>query len=145
MRGSCCNTAAAAAVGISPSTLRSGVCAGCHHAQEGWTLRRGFVGGGTAETLNPFLGVTPIDEGRIQNLYDPLVLSNADLSRSPGLALEWNANKDSTVYEVKLRPGVEFHNGKTFGAEDVIYSIQQMAKKGSAGAAVRLEHQPRRA
>jgi peptide/nickel transport system substrate-binding protein len=26
-----------------------------------------------------------------------------------------------------------FHNGKSFGADDVIYSIQQMAKKGSAG------------
>jgi len=29
---------------------------------------------------------------------------------------------------VKLRPGVEFHNGKTFGAKDLIYSLQLMAK-----------------
>src|SRR6476646_11939023 len=69
--------------------------------KRGGTLRVAFVGGGTAETLNPFLGVTPIDESRIQNLYDPLVLVNADLTRSPGLALEWNANKDATSYEVK--------------------------------------------
>ena len=100
--------------------------------KRGGTLRAGFVGGGTAETLNPFLGVTPIDEARIQNLYDPLVLVNADLTRSPGLALEWTHNKDATVWEVKLRPGVTFHNGKTFGAEDVIWSIQQMAGKTSA-------------
>jgi peptide/nickel transport system substrate-binding protein len=100
--------------------------------RKGGTLRAGFVGGGTAETLNPFLGVTPIDEARIQNLYDPLVITNADLTRSPGLALEWNHNRDATVYEVKLRPGVTFHNGKTFGAEDVIWSIQQMAGKTSA-------------
>jgi len=98
----------------------------------GGTLRAGFVGGGTAETLNPFLGVTPIDEARIQNLYDPLVVVNADLTRGPGLALEWTHNKDATVWEVKLRPGVTFHNGKTFGAEDVIWSIQQMAGKTSA-------------
>ena len=98
----------------------------------GGKLRAGFVGGGTAETLNPFLGVTPIDESRIQNLYDPLVLVNADLTRSPGLALEWTHNKDATVWEVKLRPGVTFHNGKTFGAEDLIWSIQQMAGKTSA-------------
>jgi peptide/nickel transport system substrate-binding protein len=101
--------------------------------RKGGTLRAGFVGGGTAETLNPYLAVTPIDECRAQNLYDPLVLVNADLSRSPGLALEWNANRDATVYEVKLRPHVTFHNGKTFGADDVIYSIQQMAKPTSAG------------
>jgi peptide/nickel transport system substrate-binding protein len=99
--------------------------------RRGGTLRVGYVGNGTAETLNPILGVTPIDEARIQSLFDPLVITNPDLTRSPGLALEWNHNKDATVYEVKLRPDVTFHNGKTFGAEDVIYSIQQMAKATS--------------
>jgi peptide/nickel transport system substrate-binding protein len=49
----------------------------------------------------------------------------------PGLALEWNPNKTATEYEVKLRPGVEFHNGKTLEAEDVIYSIHLMAAKTS--------------
>jgi peptide/nickel transport system substrate-binding protein len=127
------NTAAAALVGLSPTLLSQASAFAATTPKKGGALRAGFVGGGTAETLNPFLGVTPIDEGRIQNLYDPLVLSNADLSRSPGLALEWNPNKTSTVYEVKLRQGVVFHNGKSFGADDVIYSIQQMAKKGSAG------------
>ena len=86
--------------------------------RRGGTLRAGFVGGGTAETLNPYIGVTPIDGSRIQNLYDPLVVVNADLTRSPGLALSWAHNKDATVSTVKLRPGVTFHNGKTFGAEE---------------------------
>jgi peptide/nickel transport system substrate-binding protein len=94
----------------------------------GGTIRAGFVGGGTAETLNPYAGVTPIDESRVQNLFDPLFVQNPDLTTSPGLALEMNANADATEYEVKLRPGVEFHNGKTFGAEDLIYSIRLMAK-----------------
>ena len=100
----------------------------------GGTLRAGFVGAGTAETLSPLIGVTPIDQGRIQNLYDPLVLVNADLTPAPGLALEWNANSDATEYEVKLRPDVTFHNGKSFGADDVIYSIQQMAKPATSYA-----------
>ncbi len=125
--------AAAGLLGLAPTLLSQTPAFAATAPKKGGVLRAGFVGGGTAETLNPFLGVTPIDEGRIQNLYDPLVLANADLSRSPGLALEWNPNKTSTVYEVKLRQGVVFHNGKSFGADDVIYSIQQMAKKGSAG------------
>ena len=100
----------------------------------GGTLRAGFVGAGTAETLSPLIGVTPIDQGRIQNLYDPLVLVNADLTSAPGLALEWNANSDATEYEVKLRPDVTWHNGKSFGADDVIYSIQQMAKPATSYA-----------
>jgi peptide/nickel transport system substrate-binding protein len=100
--------------------------------KRGGQLRVAYVGGGTAETINPYLGVTPIDEGRIQSIFDPLVLLNADLSLGPGLALEWLPNKTATEYDVKLRPGVTFHNGKTFGAEDVIYSIQLMAGKTSA-------------
>jgi peptide/nickel transport system substrate-binding protein len=125
------STAAATLLGLSPSLLDA-AAAFAATPKKGGVLRVGCVGGGTAETVNPFLGVTPIDQCRIQNLYDPLVIMNADLSRSPGLALAWNHNKNSTVYEVKLRPGVEFHNGQTFGAEDVIYSIRQMAGKGSA-------------
>ena len=98
----------------------------------GGTLTVAYPGAGTSETLNPFLGVTPIDESRIQSLYDPLVLVNPDLSTKPGLALEWTPNKDATEWEVKLRPDVTFHNGKTFGSDDVIYSIHQMAKSTSA-------------
>ena len=98
----------------------------------GGTLTIAYPGAGTSETLNPILGVTPIDESRLQSLYDPLVLLNGDFTTSPGLALEWTPNKTATVWEVKLRQGVTFHNGKTFGADDVIYSIRQMAKKTSA-------------
>jgi len=97
----------------------------------GGTLTAAYPGGGTAETLNPLLGVTPIDNGRIQQIYDPLVLVNSDLTTSPGLALEWTPNKTATSWDVKLRPDVTFHNGKTFSAADVIFSIRQMAKPTS--------------
>jgi peptide/nickel transport system substrate-binding protein len=135
----------AAALGIGMSPLLAAACGGSGSSpstgttsggapKRGGTLRLGFVGGGTAETVDPFIGVTPIDEGRIQNLYDPLVIVNPDLTTSPGLALEWNPNKDATVWEVKLRPDVTFHNGKSFGADDVIYSIQQMSKPANFGS-----------
>jgi peptide/nickel transport system substrate-binding protein len=129
--------AAGAVIGASP--LLAAACGGgggsnaLTSVQEGTPrrggrLRLGFVGGGTAETLSPYQGVTPIDEARVQNLFDPLVVVNPDLTTGPGLALEWTPNSDATEYEVKLRPDVEFHNGKTFGAEDLIYSIRLMAK-----------------
>jgi peptide/nickel transport system substrate-binding protein len=135
----------AAALGIGMSPLLAAACGGGSSTstaastaagapKRGGTLRLGFVSGGTAETNKPYIGVTPIDEGRIQNLYDPLVMVNPDLTTSPGLALEWNPNADATVYEVKLRDGVTFHNGKTFGADDVIYSIQLMSKPANFGS-----------
>ena len=135
-RGTLLRGAAGAMVGMSP--LLAAACGGSSSGgsattsagkpRRGGILRAGFVGGGTAETINPYQGVTPIDESRVQNLYDPLVVLKPDLTTGPGLALEWNANSDATEYEVKLRPGVEFHNGKTFGAEDLIYSIRLMSK-----------------
>jgi peptide/nickel transport system substrate-binding protein len=139
-RGTFLRGAAGAVLGMSP--LLAAACGGSGASSgttsgsagkpvRGGTLRAGFVGGGTAETLSPLIGITPIDQGRVQNLYDPLVIVNPDLTTSPGLALEWNANSGATEYEVKLRPGVTFHNGKPFGADDLIYSIQEMAKPTS--------------
>jgi peptide/nickel transport system substrate-binding protein len=121
---------AACGGGSSAGTTTATTAAGT--PRRGGQLRVGLVGGGTAETVNPFIAITPIDQARVQQLYDPLVLVNADFSRSPGLALEWNPNKEATVYEVKLRQGVTFSNGKSFGADDVIFSIEQMAGKTSA-------------
>ena len=120
--------AAACGGGSSSSTAGTGASTSAGTPVKGGTLRAGFVGGGTAETLNLYQGVTPIDESRAQNLFDPLLVVNPDLTTGPGLALEFNPNADATEYEIKLRPGVEFHNGKTFGAEDLIYSIRLMAK-----------------
>jgi peptide/nickel transport system substrate-binding protein len=119
-----------AACGSSSSSSSTTTSSGA--PKKGGILRVGYVGGGTAETINPSMGVTPIDEGRIQAIFDPLVVLNADLSTSPGLATEFNANKDASQYEVKLRPGVTFHDGKPFTADDVIYSIRLMAKPTSA-------------
>jgi peptide/nickel transport system substrate-binding protein len=112
--------------GASATTTASGA------VHKGGTLRLGYVGAGTAETLNPNLGVTPIDQSRIQQLYDPLTILAPDLTTKPGLALEWTPNKDATEWEVKLRPGVTFHNGKPLTSQDVIYSIRLMSKPTSA-------------
>ena len=41
----------------------------------------------------------------------------------PELAESFEANKDATVWVIKLRKGVEFHNGKSMTADDVIASL----------------------
>jgi peptide/nickel transport system substrate-binding protein len=57
-------------------------------------------------------------------VYDLLVRTNPDLSLAPGLALEWEPNADSTLWQFKLRPDVVWHDGKPFTAADVIYTLQ---------------------
>ncbi len=56
-----------------------------------------------------------------------------DLSTAPGLALEWHPNKTATVWVVKLRPDVTFHNGKSFTADDVIYTLRSMGDAKHVG------------
>jgi peptide/nickel transport system substrate-binding protein len=131
--------AAAAGLGLSATGLLAehAGAAVAQRPRRGGRLRVGHVGGGKGETFNPARGSSFIDASRYFNLYDPLVRVRPDLSPAPGLALRWIPNKNSTLWLIRLRPDVTFHNGKTLTAEDVIYSLRTMGdKKHVANAAV---------
>lgn len=100
--------------------------------KRGGRLRVGHVGGGNAETLNPALGAAFIDVSRYHNIYDPLVRVLPDLEIGPALAVEWEANDDSTVWTLKLRPDVVWHDGSPFTANDVIYTLRSWGKESNA-------------
>ncbi|HEX2045708.1 MAG TPA: ABC transporter substrate-binding protein [Gaiellaceae bacterium] len=92
----------------------------------GGRLRVAHVGAGKGESFNPARGSSFIDASRYFNVFDPLSRVGPTLEVEPGLALEWNPNEDSTLWEVKLRPDVTWHDGKPFTADDVIYTLGQM-------------------
>jgi peptide/nickel transport system substrate-binding protein len=94
--------------------------------RRGGRLRVGHVGAGKGESFNPARGSSFIDASRYFNVFDPLSRVGPTLDVEPGLALEWNANEDSTVWEVKLRPDVTWHDGKPFTADDVLYTFAEM-------------------
>lgn len=65
------------------------------------------------------------------NIYDTLIMRDfraemrepgAGVKLVPGLATAWRRIDDRTL-ELTLRPGVRFHSGKPFGAEDVAFSL----------------------
>ena len=101
--------------------------------KRGGTLRVGHAGAGKAESFNPGRGGSFIDTSRQYNLFDPLVRVRPDLSYAPGLALRWTHNKNSTVWDIHLRPGVTFHNGKPFTADDLIYTLRSMGNPSHVG------------
>src|SRR4051794_8208920 len=103
--------------------------------KRGGRLRVGHVGAGKGESFNPARGSSFIDASRYYNLYDPLVRVNPDFSQSPGLALEWKPNATATSYEIKLRPGVKWHDGSPFTADDVIWTLRQMGDPKHVGHA----------
>lgn len=63
----------------------------------------------------------------MKHIYDSLIKSGNNLELEPGLATNWTAIDDST-WEFKLRPGVKFHDGSDFTAEDVKFSIERIPR-----------------
>ena len=60
------------------------------------------------------------------NLFDRLIHMDERQHPQPGLATAWKTISDTT-WEFTLRPGVVFHDGTPFGAEDVVASIRRVA------------------
>ncbi|QCI64296.1 ABC transporter substrate-binding protein [Phreatobacter stygius] len=85
-----------------------------------------------AQTLDPMsanIGPTTVVA---HQLYEPLVHRGYDGKLVPTLATEWrNLPDDPTVWEVKLRQGVKFHNGTDFTADDVLFSFDRARSPNS--------------
>lgn len=64
------------------------------------------------------------DLGALFSIYDTLVARRRDNRLYPSLATRW-ALRGPTTWEFELRPGVRFHNGDPFSAEDVKFSIER--------------------
>ena len=61
---------------------------------------------------------------RVLNMvYDTLVSRDEDFKVAPGLALSWTSQPAG--WRFKLRPGVKFHDGTAFSADDVVFSIER--------------------
>jgi peptide/nickel transport system substrate-binding protein len=57
-----------------------------------------------------------------RHLFDFLVTRGHKQQLEPGLATSWKAI-DDTTWEFKLRPGVKWHDGSPFTADDVIFTV----------------------
>ncbi|MGV9292542.1 ABC transporter substrate-binding protein [Amycolatopsis sp. NPDC003676] len=71
--------------------------------------------------------------------YDQLVKWDANQRLQLELAEEFAPDpKDASTWTIRVRDGVEFHNGKTLGADDVMFTINRILdpKLGAAAAAL---------
>lgn len=101
-----------------------GVCALPTIARaQGGTFRLGLSSFDTAETLDPQLNETKFMYNLQWQIRNNLIEVGPGGTLVPELATSWEANADLTVWTFKLRQGVEFHNGKTMTADDVVFSI----------------------
>ena len=90
---------------------------------------------GPADTLDPILQSASIDYVRSRQFFNSLTRLTKDLRAEPELATEFTPNANATEWTFKLREGVEFHDGKTMTAEDVVYSMNRHVGKDTVSKA----------
>jgi peptide/nickel transport system substrate-binding protein len=100
----------------------------------GGVLRVGATGGGAKDSLDPHNPVTYPDQARVLNLYEPLFLRNAKYEIEPLIGETLTPSADAKVWTLKIRSGVQFHNGKTVDADDVIFSLRRIVDPKSPGS-----------
>lgn len=93
---------------------------------------------GPDDTLDPLLLSANSDYTRSRVIYGSLTRLTENLQAVPELAEEFLSNDDATVWTFKLKRGVEFHDGKTMTADDVIYSMNRHIVEGSPSKAAAL-------
>jgi peptide/nickel transport system substrate-binding protein len=66
-------------------------------------------------------------------IFAGLVRPDDNLRPTPDLARSWQVSRDGLVYTFRLRPGVKWHDGDEFTAEDVkfTFDLARDAKSGS--------------
>jgi peptide/nickel transport system substrate-binding protein len=95
--------------------------------KRGGTFRLGVSGGSTKDFIDGQNIVNRPDQARIVTGWETLVGFDSKFRLAfNGLAESIEHNKKGDVWTIRVRPGIEFHNGKTLGAEDVIYSLRRL-------------------
>ena len=68
------------------------------------------------------------------NVFEGLTRFGPDGSVQPGLAASWTISDDGLSYTFQLREGVTFHDGTTFEASDVVFSLDRARAEDSTNA-----------
>jgi peptide/nickel transport system substrate-binding protein len=85
--------------------------------------------------LDPTAGAAAaIDEVVYANVFEGLTRIGPDGSVLPALAKSWTVSDDAKVWTFALNTGVTFHDGSTFDANDVKFSLDRARAPDSANA-----------
>ena len=99
------------------------------HAKRGGTLRVGIAGGSPTDDFDMAHINGPSATVRAQTFYETVPFLDGQFRlHDDFLADEFSQTETADVWTVRLKQGVEFHNGKTATAEDLLFSIKRAAR-----------------
>lgn len=75
-------------------------------------------------SMDPLFSRTGNNQAAAENIFERLVSTDENMQMRPGLALSWRVLAPDT-WEIRLRPGVRFHDGTPFSADDVVFSLER--------------------
>lgn len=95
-------------------------------------LRIGVV---RPSTLDPAQARTVDEQLLADQLFDGLTgVDPESLEVVPALADRWSATADQRQWEFKLRDGASFADGRPITADDVVFTLERIAAKGSGSS-----------
>ncbi len=74
---------------------------------------------------------------RARTFFDPIVAIDEDLNWRPFLAESITPNEDNTVFTIKVREGIKFHDGTDLTADAMILAVNKAINSLLVGAAVK--------
>jgi peptide/nickel transport system substrate-binding protein len=112
----------------SGASSSSGAAAAPPKLRTGGVLRIGATGGGAKDTIDAHQPTTDPDIMRQWNMYESLAVRTPDFSELQMLVAESiePVGSKPNAWTVRIKPGIEFHNGKTVTADDVIFSLRRI-------------------
>src|SRR5690606_12142423 len=103
---------------------------------KGGMLKAGLQGGESSNVLDPALNLSQVNFNFGKCWGELLVELNPDGSLQNRIAEEIGASDDAKVWTMKIRKGIEFHDGKEVKPEDVMATIERHADEKSKSAAL---------
>lgn len=112
-------------------TLLLGLAAGAALAQDRITLGMALE----PPNLDPTASAAAaVDEVVYGNVFQGLTRIAPDGTVQPALAERWDIQDGGRTYVFHLRPGVSFHDGSAFDAQDVVFSLDRARAPDSTNA-----------
>jgi peptide/nickel transport system substrate-binding protein len=103
--------------------------------KKGGMIRLGMQGGESTNSLDPALAASEVPFQVNMTWGEMLVDVTPDGQIDHRIAEDHSSNADATEWKFKIRAGVEFHDGKTLTAEDVIATLKRHTdEKSQSGA-----------
>lgn len=94
----------------------------------GGTLRVGISGGSATDVFFPYTDNGPSETTYLETFFESINRLDGNFVLTNQLVESCEPNKTADQWTLRVKSNIEFHNGKTLDAADLLFSLQEMRK-----------------